>query len=114
MITKQLTRRQAYQAEILSQFFFIIIYCFGKQNSKADTLTWKEQDVGPQDKLKAQHRTHALLYFKQLNLYILKELDFKWSELAPIKGDFLDKPMGLIDCILTANRTVESLKALYD
>ena len=31
-----------------------------------------------------------------------------------MEGEFLDKPMGLIDCILTANYTAESLKALYD
>jgi len=53
MIIKQLTGRQARWAEILSQFFFTIIYRPGRQNSKADALTRREQDVEPQDKLKA-------------------------------------------------------------
>ena len=44
---KQLTRRQARWAKILSKFFFTIMYCSGKQNTKADTLTQREQDVGP-------------------------------------------------------------------
>jgi hypothetical protein len=31
-----------------------------------------------------------------------------------MEGEFLDEPMGLINRILTANRTAESLKALRD
>jgi hypothetical protein len=49
MSTKQLTSRQAHWAEILSQFFFTIIYTPGKTNQKADSLTRRDQDVGPQD-----------------------------------------------------------------
>ena len=45
MTTKQLTGRQARWAEILSQFFFTIMYRPGRQNSKADALTRREQDV---------------------------------------------------------------------
>ena len=40
MTTKQLTSRQAWWAEVLSQFFFTIMYHPGKQNTKADALTW--------------------------------------------------------------------------
>ena len=39
MSIKQLTSRQACWAEILSQFFFIIIYTPRKKNQKADALT---------------------------------------------------------------------------
>jgi hypothetical protein len=31
-----------------------------------------------------------------------------------MEGEFLDEPIGLVDRILTANRTAESLKALYN
>ena len=47
MTTKQLTSRQARWAEILSQFFFTIMYRPGKENTQADTLTRREQDVEP-------------------------------------------------------------------
>ena len=114
MTTKQLTSRQARWAEILSQFFFTIMYRPGRQNITADALTRREQDVGPQDELKAQHRTCALLCPEQLNPRILEELDSERNELAPMEGEVLDEPMGLIDRILTANRTAESLKALRD
>ena len=114
MTTKQLTGRQARWAEILSQFFFTIMYRPGRQNSQADALTRREQDVGPQDELKAQHRTRALLRPEQLDTRIIEELSSDQNELAPIEGEFLDEPMGLIDRILTANRTAESLKALRD
>jgi len=53
MTIKQLTGRQARWAKILSQFFFTIIYCPSRQNSKANALTRREQDVEPQDELKA-------------------------------------------------------------
>jgi len=114
MTTKQLTGRQARWAEILSQFFFTIMYRPGRQNSKANALTRREQDVEPQDELKAQHRTRALLRPEQLDPRILKELNSEQNELAPMEGEILDEPMGLIDRILIANRTAESLKALRD
>jgi len=70
--------------------------------------------VGPQDKLKAQYQTRALLYTKQLNPHILEELSSKQNKVVPIKEKTLDKPIGLINRILTTNRTAKSLKALRD
>ena len=37
------------------------MYRLGKENGKADALTRREQEVGLQDKVKAQYRTRALL-----------------------------------------------------
>ena len=111
MTTKQLTSRQARWAEILSQFFFTIMYHPGKQNTKADALTRREQDVGPQDKLKADFRTRALLRPDQLDPRVLEELSNS-TELAAIEISKLSEPLGLIDRLLAANRTTESLEAL--
>jgi hypothetical protein len=45
MTTKQLNQRQARWAEVLSEFFFTIIYRLGKQNEKADALTRRGNEV---------------------------------------------------------------------
>ena len=82
-----------------------------KENTQADALTRREQDVGPQDELKAQYRTRALLQPDQLDLAILAEL-FKDNEVLDIEAGELNEPIGLIDRITAANRTVESLNAL--
>ena len=110
MTTKQLTSRQARWAEILSQFFFTIMYRPGKENTQADALTRQEQDVGPQDELKAQYRTRALLQLDQLDLAILAKLPN--NEVLDIEAGELNEPISLIDRIIAANRTAESLNAL--
>ncbi len=120
MTTKQLTSRQARWAEILSQFFFTIMYRPGRQNAQADALTRREQDVEPQDELNAQHRTRALLQLDQLDPAILaglpnnEELPNKLanSDVLAIEAEELHEPIGLIDQIITANRTATSLNAL--
>ena len=63
MTTKQLTSRQARWSELLSQFFFHIAYRPGKANELADALSRREQDIGPQDKVKEQIRSN--LYYLQ-------------------------------------------------
>jgi transposase InsO family protein len=110
MTTKQLTSRQARWAEILSQFFFTIMYRPGKQNVVADALSRREQDVEPQDEVKAKHRTRALLQPDQLDPRILEELSNP-NEIAAI-GESWNESLGLIDRLLTANRTAKSLEAL--
>ncbi len=47
MSSKNLTARQARWSEILSQFFFQIMYCPRKKNELADTLSCREQDLDP-------------------------------------------------------------------
>ena len=61
------------------------MYRSGKQNSKADALTRREQDIGPQDDLKAKHRTKALLSLDQVDPRILKELKESAEEIMPLE-----------------------------
>jgi hypothetical protein len=49
MTTKKLNQRQARLVELLSAFYSEIVYRPGKQNIVADTLTRREQDMGPQE-----------------------------------------------------------------
>jgi hypothetical protein len=86
------------------------MYRPGKQNVQADALTRREQDVEPQDELKAQYRTQALLQPDQLDPAILEELSN--TEISAIEAEELNESSGLIDQIIIANRTVESLEAL--
>jgi hypothetical protein len=37
------------------------MYRTGKQNAKADALTWRDDEVELQDKLKTEYRTRAFL-----------------------------------------------------
>ena len=92
------------------------MYRPGKENTQADALTRREQDVGPQDELKTQYRTRALLQPDQLDPAILAELPklpkLPDDEVMDIEVDELNEPISLIDRIIAANRTVESLNAL--
>ena len=45
MITKKLIRHQAYWAEFLSGFNFVISYTSDKENQKADSLTLHPNDL---------------------------------------------------------------------
>ena len=112
MTKKELTSRQARWVEILSQFFFTIIYRPGKQNEKADALSRREQDVDPQTQVKTEHRTRALLQPDQLDARILKELEESEEspKIAALEG--LSESLSLVDRLLTANRTIESLETL--
>jgi hypothetical protein len=100
MTKRLLTARQARWAETLSRFNFRIIYRPGKQNEKADALTRRKPDVDDQAEVTAEFRTQALLKADNLDPRIIREL-----QLTPIENESLD----LIDRILTANRTSESL-----
>lgn len=61
MTTKELTGRQARWVEALSEYNFMITYRPGNENAAADALSRREQDVRPQDALKAQNRTKTFL-----------------------------------------------------
>ena len=106
MTTKQLTSRQARWAEVLSQFFFTIAYRPGRKNELADALSRREQDVGPQDKIKAEIRNKPLLQPDQLDPRIQEELSH------PIEIDNFMESMPLINSILDKNKTEDSLAAL--
>ena len=111
MTTKQLTSRQARWAEILSQFFFTIMYRPAEQNERADALSRREQDVESQNQVKTEYRTRALLQPDQLETRILEELE-EHPEVSTFED--ISEPLGLIDRLLMANRTADSLEALRD
>ena len=115
MTTKQLTERQAQWAEALSEYYLTIMYRSDKQNAKADALTQWEQETGLQDEVKAEYWTCTFLFCDQVNLWVLKDLriNVKEVDLAPMEKLSIDKPLGLINRILQANRTAESLQALW-
>ena len=88
------------------------MYRPGKDNAKADVISRREQDVGPQDKLKAEYCTKALLQPTYLDPYIVREIPQPLlQELMPIEPK-LYKPIGLVNRILTANRTITLLITL--
>jgi hypothetical protein len=101
MTTKQLTSRQARWSELLSQFFFHIAYRPGKANDLADALSRREQDIGPQDKVKEQLRSKALLSMDQIDPQIRTELDL-----------FAIDSLTLISAILRQNKEHVSLDDL--
>ena len=108
MTTKQLTSRQARWAEILSQFFFTIVYRSGKKNERADALTRRTQDVDPQNEVKVAYRTKALLPPENLDPLVREDLGIK--QLVATSESY--ESLGVIDRILHANRTADSLTNL--
>jgi hypothetical protein len=38
------------------------MYRTGKQNAKADVLTWRDEEIEQQNKLKTEYRTQAFLF----------------------------------------------------
>jgi len=61
MTTKQLTSQQARWAKVLLEYHFIIMYYTRKENVKANALTWQDNEVKLQDKLKTEYYTRAFL-----------------------------------------------------
>lgn len=106
MTKRQLTARQARWAETLSRFDFRILYRPGKQNQRADALTRRKQDVDSQNQAMTESRMQTLLKTENLDLQIVRELQSPNVQLALLDS----APLDLIDRILLANRTSESLK----
>ncbi len=111
MTTKQLNQRQARWAKVLAEFYFSIAYRPGSKNVLADTLSRREQDVGPQEALGKAYCIQVLLTPNQLDPEITRQLT---PELAPIKVPLVrthgHAPLDLIDQILTANKHSPSLR----
>jgi transposase InsO family protein len=109
MTKRQLNGRQARWLDFLARFHFKIMYRPGKQNQVADALTRRDQD--DQAQAIAAHRTQVLLKQDQLDSRILQELHIprQDTQVAPIE---LPDSLELVDRILQANRTSESLATL--
>ena len=111
MTTKQLNQRQARWAEVLAEFYFSITYRPGSNNVLVDTLTRREQDVKDQEALGKKYRTQTILTSDRLDPKITADLLLSSLSsielLAPIQQGHL--PLGLIDNILTLNKSSSSL-----
>ena len=105
MTKRQLTARQARWAEILSRFNLQITYRPGKQNQGADALTRRKQDTDSQGEVMVESRMQIMLKLENLDPRIIQELPPQDTQLAPLDS----APLDLIDRILQANRTSESL-----
>ena len=93
----------------------MIMYQAGKQNSKADTLTRRDDKVEAQDGVKAEYQTKAFLSQDQINLQVLQDLRIDVAVVDTLllieEGEF-NELIRLIDCILQANHTSQSLDIL--
>ena len=107
IITKALMAQQARQADILSQFNFLIIYRPGAINCM-DTLIRRKQDLGNQAAAKILLQTQILLQLEYLNPQIQAELntDPLDAEIYPINS----MELNLINKLLQTNRTAPSLQ----
>ena len=110
IITKALTARQARQADVLSQFNFLIMYRLGATNY-ADTLTRREQDLGNYTAAKISLQTQTLLQLEHLKPRIQAELsiDPSGAEMYPINLLGLN----LINELLQTNCTAPSLQEYH-
>ena len=106
MTTKQLNSRQARWAELLAEYSFMIMYRPGKDNTKADILSRREQDLDPVGELKAHLRTRALLQPEQVDPRIREAVEIHALD------ELIHEPALLVNCLLTANYTTDSLQAL--
>jgi hypothetical protein len=118
MTIKALTRRQAHWAEILSYFYFMIIYKLGSQN-RADPLTRRDQEMNSQLALKISTRSQTLLRPKNLDPWIITDLNLDpLVEVSPINpsGSTVPgtakpgSPSNLVDELLQANHTDPDLE----
>jgi transposase InsO family protein/predicted aspartyl protease len=114
MTTKRLTARQARWAEVLSEYYFTIMYRAGTQNQKADALTRRDHEVEAQDLVKTEYRTRALLSQDQVDPRVLRDLGIEINdvELEPIEERTFEESIQLTDRIIRANRDCDSLEAL--
>lgn len=101
MTSKNLTARQARWSEILSQFFFQIMYRPGRQNASADALSRREQDTNIQDEIKREIRYKPLIQNQDLSEEVVKDLNVCFLESFKV-----------IDAVLAANKSHESLQDL--
>jgi transposase InsO family protein len=130
MTKRLLTARQVRWLDILSRFDFEIMYQPGKRNTKADALTRRKEDHDSQRKVILESRTQTLLKASQLDPRITADLEEPLltavnkpmltavnmltdleAQLAPVE-EAQAESIGLIDRVLQANRTSNTLADL--
>lgn len=117
MTTKQLNARQARWAEFLSDFRILITYRAGKQNIPADILTRRSDDLDVMNQEKRAYRIQALLRQDQVDPLIWKQATTRQEPPTVIKAIELlplESQISIVDKVLTANRTAETLQTLRD
>jgi hypothetical protein len=113
--TKSLNACQARWAELLADYYFLIVYHPGKQNPLADVLTRKVDELDSQNKAKKEKRVQQLLKDDQLDPRIIAacmrthfgESDSYLSELCALASD-----IDLVAHVLQANYDSKSLQPL--
>jgi hypothetical protein len=76
------------------------MYRTGTQNTKADVLTRRDDEVESQDHVKTEYQTRAFLSQDQIDPRVLQDLGID-VELSPILDEHaFDEPVGLLDRIL--------------
>ncbi|QSZ28605.1 hypothetical protein DSL72_003104 [Monilinia vaccinii-corymbosi] len=115
MTTKTLNARQARWAKLLADYNFVIMYRPGKENPLADALTRRVDELRLQNHTKKQNRLQQLIKDNQIDTRIMqnalrREIDdhaIATLNLAPVTPHF-----NIVNRILEANRTLDSLQAL--
>ena len=83
----------------MSSFNYNITYRLGKLNLLADTLSWKAEDLQTQKALKQKHQIKILLDTEHIIALVEVSLEVE---------------LDIIDQVLTANRSSESLQEYRD
>jgi hypothetical protein len=74
MTTKKLSPRQARWAELLSRYYFKLMYRSGKLNERADALSRRQDEVDAQDQVAEQYRTQILLPQDKVDPEVIHDL----------------------------------------
>lgn len=116
MTTKQLNARQARWAEFMSEFHFMITFRSGKENTKPDALTRREDEVQAQNIAKKEQRIQTLLHESQVDP-LLWEQAIQRQEPTSIESIIasispIEVAQSIVDQVIAANRNSPSLQAL--
>ena len=113
MTTKKLSGRQARWAELLSRYYFKLMYRAGKANERADALSRKAEDVIAQQKAVEQHRTQTMIPRDKIDQAIIDDLGLEPEpQLAALEGQYGYDSLRLIGRITEDNRTNPDLQDL--
>jgi len=74
MTTKKLSSRQARWAELLSRYYFKLMYRSGKSNERADALSRRQDEVDAQGQVAEKLRTQVLLPRDKIDPEIIYDL----------------------------------------
>ena len=111
MMTKKLNARQARWAEFLSQFYFLIKYWPGRQNTLADALSrpLKKEDTD------SEHWMQTLLKPEQVEReHFVHGRNTDNNTKPSVDIELLESDFHIVDWILWVNQESSSLDELQD